>query len=1437
MNAPTAISRDMHISLRPGRRRKSPRTKWRSRIESLECRNLLAADLGEVGLISGVKWNDVDRDGVQDSRENGLSDWTIFLDANENGLLDAGEQSTQTQTDDPVTPEDETGFYQFADLPIGDYVVAEIQQDGWEQTFPILPAVMESPSADMPASRASASIVGGEEAEAGAWPWMVSIQDPSIHDCGASLIAPNWVLTAAHCTDGTVPRNLRAVVGRHDLTMNQGEVIEISEIHVHPDFDDATLDADVSLVKLVSPASEQSIAYARPEDAALFAPGESATITGWGDLAEIGGSPDRLHEVTIPIVSNDVANQPQSYAGEVTDNMMAAGLPQGGRDSCQGDSGGPMMVSDGHGGFIQAGIVSWGDGCARPNKYGIYTRIANFAGWIDSIIQPSTSDGSVELDDEIYEVADTVSITVQDSDLVGNGSIAISLTSTSGDTIQVTLNEQVGGVFDGSVTTASGAPLDDNIFQIVPGDTITASYEDADDGSGMSATVTDTANVVEYHNIFVADFEDDIDGSSTDGFTINNSGAAIQGLWHLSTGRQNDADHSSQHSMYYGTGEGPNGGGDYDAGTTAGRITSPMISLAGLPDAELTFNYFRETEQAFFHDFVEVHLSIDGGTFFDLEVAMANPTDGFEQASTDLSAYVGSNIQVRFSFDTVDEDINDLEGWYVDDVTVRTTGIGGGGNAISGDGVWHVQLTAGDVFDSINFGNRPIDLPDTAEISGTKWNDINGDGQRQPGEQALPGWTIFLDINGDGHLNTTEPRVVTASDDPLTPEDETGRYQFEDLEPGLYTVAEVAQDGWEQTFPERTIDPPPQSDYDIALRFLDNNLSSSQQAIVLSAAERWSGIIIGDIPAASSGIGTIDDIVIDVSARFIDGNDDILAQAGPTQFRPETFFPARADLEFDSADLDDLETTGRLFDVIVHEMAHALGFGTVWTALGLLSGSGGSNPRFTGAGAVAEYNSIFGTNATAVPVENIGEAGTRDSHWRGSVLDNELMTGTITPTSNPLSRITIASMSDLGYEVYFDSADDYRRPEMNVKSQSMRVRSPRLMRATAFQQARSVIRGTATPEEGVWNIMLLAGDSLTNIDFGNRVQSNLSTISGLKWHDLNGDGQHTPDEPGLAGWTIYIDEDYNGQHDPGEPSTVTVVDDPSTPQDETGRYSFTSLSLGSYLISEAQQSGWQQTFPLNTPFVEGTHAIDIDSSMTISNINFGSEMLGPGVPDLVATSFSASPHHVLDGNTTVTFSVENRGDSDAAAFDVDVIWSDDTVIGNDDDQVVATVSITDLPARASTTETVSVQLDRVILFDRAIRDDPPGMAAGYASTEVEHISIVVDVANNIVESDEGNNSNRGSGIDTDEIFYFPWGVTGQEVVGPTDAIYVINRIGTVDTSADVNGDGFVAPTDAIAVINRLGYSQAGASQLPATRRPRSDIVDEVFANSQFDFHI
>lgn len=134
----------------------------------------------------------------------------------------------------------------------------------------------------------------------------------------------------------------------------------------------------------------------QPNQTSLTAPGTFATILGWGATfpraldQEPSGFALDLQQAEVPIVANEVCNAPQSYNGTILDTMLCAGFPQGGVDTCQADSGGPLLVPSGAG-FALAGITSFGQGCAQPNFYGVYTRVSSFVGFVQSVIGSAPS--------------------------------------------------------------------------------------------------------------------------------------------------------------------------------------------------------------------------------------------------------------------------------------------------------------------------------------------------------------------------------------------------------------------------------------------------------------------------------------------------------------------------------------------------------------------------------------------------------------------------------------------------------------------------------------------------------------------------------------------------------------------------------------------------------------------------------------------------------------------------------------------------------------------------------------------------------------------------------------------------------------------------------------------------------------------------------------
>lgn len=219
---------------------------------------------------------------------------------------------------------------------------------------------------------------------------------------------------------------------------------------------------------------------------------------------------------------------------------------------------------------------------------------------------------------------------------------------------------------------------------------------------------------------------------------------------------------------------------------------------------------------------------------------------------------------------------------------------------------------------------------------------------------------------------------------------------------------------------------PAPSGFSITLRL--TGMTATQQAVFQQAADRWSQIIVGDLPDAVYNSVAVDDVLIDASAVAMDGPYGTLGSAGPDNVRSGSYLPVHGTMRFDTADLAMLESSGGLFHTIFHEMGHVLGIGTLWSYKGLLAGSGTADPRFTGPKATAEYNALFGRAEGSVPVENTGGSGTREGHWRESVFDTEVMTGWLDAGSNPASRVTLASLADMGYVVNMTAADFFAPP-------------------------------------------------------------------------------------------------------------------------------------------------------------------------------------------------------------------------------------------------------------------------------------------------------------------------------------------------------------------------------------------------------------------------
>lgn len=250
------------------------------------------------------------------------------------------------------------------------------------------------------------------------------------------------------------------------------------------------------------------------------------------------------------------------------------------------------------------------------------------------------------------------------------------------------------------------------------------------------------------------------------------------------------------------------------------------------------------------------------------------------------------------------------------------------------------------------------------------------------------------------------------------------------------------------------------SAFDPEVRVHGVPLPGNLTAALTSAVDRiHAGIVgeVGDVPILNFDMSrcglqgvtlteTVDDVVIFAMVTPIDGAGKVLASAGPCVLRTQSRFPVIGIMRFDADDIDSLAGNGRLPAVVLHEMLHVIGIGTLWRARDMLFGSGTTDPRFVGLLAGAQCLAGGGFTACSdgrVPVENVGGSGTQEAHWRESIFDREVMTGFVETDDNmPFSSMSLASLQDLGYVANLLSADPYTVAAPGTVSPRL---SPRLL--------------------------------------------------------------------------------------------------------------------------------------------------------------------------------------------------------------------------------------------------------------------------------------------------------------------------------------------------------------------------------------------------------
>ena len=445
-------------------------------------------------------------------------------------------------------------------------------------------------------------------------------------------------------------------------------------------------------------------------------------------------------------------------------------------------------------------------------------------------------------------------------------------------------------------------------------------------------------------------------------------------------------------------------------------------------------------------------------------------------------------------------------------------------------GTYTLDVEEDEAIENIDFGNV---LSSPGAIEGVKWNDLDKDGVRDNNEPGLEGWTIYLDANNNGEFDSGEQSTVT---------DANGEYSFTNLVPGPYTVAEVQQAGWFQTYPA----------VDSGGSVLDESNDAIDTAIE-------SGITPGNF-ATFSDAGSI-------------GDNSNVSPTSDVDF---------IELQLDAGDVVTIDIDARVL---------------------------GSN--------VDSVLRLFDSTGTEVAVSD-DAAAPGESSSLDSYID-------FTATESDTYYVGVSSFANFDYDPFEEGSSSGG--------------------STGDYEIEITLNG-AVP--GTHAVQLDAGEVATDIDFGN-AEFGPSEIHGINWNDLNGDGIQDANEPGLEGWTIYLDDNQNGELDAGELSTVT---------NSNGEYSFTDLAPGTYTIAEVLEPNWQQTYPV----------ISSGSVLDESNDTIGTAIASPLIPGIAATfrdTGSIGDNSNVSSTSDVDFIELQLDAGDVVTIDIDA-----RVLGSNVDSVL-----------------------------------------------------------------------------------------------------------------------------------------------------------------------
>ena len=523
------------------------------------------------------------------------------------------------------------------------------------------------------------------------------------------------------------------------------------------------------------------------------------------------------------------------------------------------------------------------------------------------------------------------------------------------------------------------------------------------------------------------------------------------------------------------------------------------------------------------------------------------------------------------------------------------------------------------------------------------------------------------------------------------------------------------------------------------------------------------------------------DALGDVFARRISSN---YRGTGPvTNFEPwagTITFGSNVDWDFSLEDPDPSLTD--FISLALHEIAHVLGIGTSGIFDELVAG-----------GLFQGFNALGVNEGEAIPLaEDLGhvEDGFRDNTI---LLDPTYNGGRNLPT-----EVDLALLADIGYEISGFTTQGFTPPLATDQNET--IFGTILADAIAALEGNDQVQGGVgddTIEGGSGEDLLLGGegnDFLSGGDNNDQLQGGVGddTIEGDGGDDTLFGGEGNDFLFGGEGDDTLIGEEGRDRFIFGLNHGNDVIQDFVVAEDVI------EVTANFNIIQEGSVIGGglftDISFSPNNE-IRIFHDLELtEDSIVVDN----------APPDLTIVTFDATADLIVEGNTTVELIVTNQGDAPAGSFTVDIIYSDDDLI-DENDEIIATVEYNQgLEAGENNTQSVEVSLDLDSLLSRAISEDPGGQGLDYQAQHLDYLGAIVDPRNVVLESNENNNQ-----APLDDITFFPWDINQSGEVTPTDLVFVLNRLGNTVTEgnqlADLNRNGLIESDDAFSVLDRLGY--------------------------------